>query len=150
MYTFLSLTAEKFQSGIDAGTTTIKSDDRRLVMYRDGIVYKPNYFTMEHIASFYYQEQKISDNTLLTFVAIRKETDYVTDVNGKQVLKNTSVHCGTLSHYPLITIESLRFIGTPSQLLKKHGLIYYLKGVNTLKLEKEMVRRARQQLALAA
>ena len=81
---------------------------------------------------------------------MREETDYVTDVNGKQVLKNRSFDYGTLGDYPLITVESLSFIGTPSQLLRKHGMIYYRKGVNTLKIEKDMVRRAQQRLALAA
>lgn len=101
MYTFLSLTTKEFHSGIDEGTTRIESDDRRLVMCRDGIVYKPNYYTMEKVAALYYQGKKVSDNTLLTFVAMREEADYVTDVNGKQVLKNRSFDCGTLGDYPL-------------------------------------------------
>jgi len=150
MYTFLNLTAREFQSGINAGTTRIRSDNRRLVMCRDGIVYKPNYFTMEHIANAYYCGQKVSDNTLLTFIAMREEADHITDVNGKQALKNCSFDYDTLGDYPLITVESLGFIGTPSQLLREHGMIYVHRGINTLTIEKDMVRRVQQRLALTA
>ena len=154
MYTFLSLTPEDFTEELRTGKSRIMSDERRLVVSREGIVYLPNYHTMERIANCYYKGESIDNEksptpkTLLTFHAIREEEfDYITDVNGKKVLKERSFCCIIFGNRPLIDIKLLGFNGTPRQLLRKHGMLYFSRGVNALRIEEDLTRRQRLNLA---
>ena len=151
MYTFFNITPENLEFEIEAEIACIVSDEnRRIKMIREGIVYQPNYATMEHLCNYYYRGQPLTEQPTkcFTFIAVREQEDYVTDVNGKKVLKDRSYSIGTLGDYPLITIEMLSFIGTATMLLQKHGMLYFHKGQNALDIEKELTRRARLKLDL--
>ena len=81
---------------------------------------------------------------------ITLDEDYITNVSGEKMLENRSFCCATFGDYPLISIKVLGFIGTATQLLRKHGLLYFKMGVNALRIEEALTKRARLQLGLGA
>ena len=148
MYTFFSITPEKLAFEIECGISRIISDDRRLVLSREGFIYKPNYAAMAQIADYYYRGEKLAGADL-TFVALRTDDfDYITNVSGKKVLENCSYSFAVLGGHIIICIKRFGFTGTPTQLLRNHGMIYYHKGVNALRIEEKMNRSARYRLSL--
>lgn len=150
MHTFFSISPDNLIFELEADITCIVSDDRRVKMIREGIVYQPNYSTMEALSNFYYRgESLLNQGTkLFTFHAVRQLEDYVTDVNGKRVLENRSHSCSAFGDYMLITIELLGFVGSAAQLLQKHGMLYFQKGVNALQTEAKLKRRSELNLGL--
>lgn len=77
-----------------------------------------------------------------------RELDYVTDVSGNRLLKDRSISCFTLDNKVFVTIKMLGFCGSPTELLREHGMIYYSEGENTLRIQERLDRRARLKLDL--
>ena len=73
---------------------------------------------------------------------VKKEIplDFITDISGNVMLEDPTC-CYTclqqVGNYLLIYIEGL-FLGTATQLLRKHGLFYFFKGVNALRIEEDL------------
>ena len=81
---------------------------------------------------------------------VKKEIplDFITDISGNVMLEDRTFSCITFNNETLINIMMLGFNGTPSELLRKHGLIYYSRGVNVLRIEEVLTRKAKLRLGL--
>lgn len=58
--------------------------------------------------------------------------DYISGVNGDIKLQNELVLFTISDGNPIIEIPVLGFIGSPEDLLRKHGLLFHKEGFNTL------------------
>ena len=137
MYTFISMKGNTLIDEIKYEEASLTSDQGRLVLAKNGIIYMPNYEAMETLAEVYYRGEEIPEKLTFIFYAIREQADYVTDVNGKKALKGVKVemiHLSILSSSPLIHINFFGFLGTAKELLRRHGLLYFHKGINALSL----------------
>ena len=87
-------------------------------------------------------------HTHLTLGTKMANLDYVTDVDGNHLLENRTISCFILDNKVFVTIKMLGFCGSPAELLREHGMIYYSEGENTLRVQERLDRRARLKLDL--
>ena len=75
----------------------------------------------------------------------------ITDVNDNTQLQDCSVAYAVmpgLTPYPIVEVKRLNFLGTPTELLRKHGLLCLVDEKNALEIESEYKRHARLQTTL--
>ena len=74
----------------------------------------------------------------------------MTDVNDNTQLQDCSVAYAVmpgLTPYPIVEVKRLNFLGTPTELLRKHGLLCLVDEKNALEIESEYKGHARLQTA---
>ena len=79
MYTFFSISADDLSAELELGISCLVPYEKRLILEREGIIYKPNYHAMAQVAEVYYQGKEISGKWSLTFYALCVKVEEVSE-----------------------------------------------------------------------